>query len=89
MDPKPNAMSEKLVIACACASALFFEAALALIVRRRWLTLSGLSRFWLVYLGLSFAMLWYCQLRAKGKIACLVWTCSASVGALWAIIGPR
>jgi hypothetical protein len=89
MDVKLKSKSETISTILACASLGLFETALVLIAVRRWPTLSGLSHFWFVYLGASFAMLWYCQLREKGKIACLAWTCLASVGALWTILNPR
>jgi len=79
MDPKWSVSSKKLTTVLASVGLLAFEVALVAVLVRNWLALSGLSRFWDVYLGVSFAMLWFCQLREKGKIACMLWTCLASL----------
>ena len=86
MNPKWNTWLEKHNIVAGSVSILLLEVGLAVFVVRHWHALSGLSRYSLVFLGVPFAVLWFCLVREKGKIACLIWTCIAFFAALDAVM---
>jgi hypothetical protein len=85
-DPKRNPRFEKLSIAFSGIALLICDATIAAFAVRHWHVVSGLSHFWLVYVAVSFALLWFVQVLERGRIVCLAWTCIAALGAVQAVI---
>lgn len=89
IEPKRDAILEnldKVTIVLTGVAVLLAEVWLSLVVVDRWHTLSGLSRYNLIYLGVVFAILSFFQLRGALKRTLLLLTSAAFAGALWVIV---
>jgi len=84
-----NAKSEKRSIFLTAISMCMMEVILVGTLIRHWHALSALTCFWYVYLGGSFAFLWFDQLHERGKKTRLLSTALTFMAAVMAILGPH